>query len=152
LSRAVRAAVARAPKDTLIIVSADHSHVFTIAGYPTRGNDILGLVVENDANGLPAAAPVLANDDRPYTTLGYQNGPGASTQPVLRADLTGVDTTDKNFLQQAVVPLGSETHAAEDVAIYAMGPYAFLFNGTMEQNAIFHVMAKALNFDTSDLD
>ena len=29
-------------KDTLIITSADHSHVFTIGGYPTRGNPIFG--------------------------------------------------------------------------------------------------------------
>ena len=31
------------PDETLILVSADHSHVFTIAGYPHRGNPILGL-------------------------------------------------------------------------------------------------------------
>ncbi|XP_033763813.1 alkaline phosphatase-like isoform X2 [Pecten maximus] len=30
--------------DTLIMVTADHSHVFNIAGYPERGNDIFGVV------------------------------------------------------------------------------------------------------------
>ncbi len=29
-------------QDTLLVVTADHSHVFTIGGYGSRGNSILG--------------------------------------------------------------------------------------------------------------
>ena len=128
--------------ETLIIVSADHSHVFTIAGYPSRGNNILGLVREvpgKDGDGL---ANTPDANGLPYTTLGYQNGPGVRVGG--RPNLTSVDTTDLNFMQEAVVPLGAETHAGEDVAIYARGPKAYLVRGTMEQNWIFHVMREAL--------
>ncbi|RNF86183.1 alkaline phosphatase [Lysobacter psychrotolerans] len=136
LSDAVRVATSKSSaRDTLIIVTADHSHTFTIAGYPDRGNDILGKVVTDgqiarDRNG------------RPYTTLGYANGPGYRA-PGPRPDLSLVDTTNPNFLQEATVPLDSETHAAEDVAIYARGPGAHAFQGVVEQNVIFHVMAQS---------
>ena len=64
------------PDETLIIVSADHSHVFTIAGYPHRGRNILGL-----AAGVPAVdgdpvTPDLDTAGLPYATLSYANGPG----------------------------------------------------------------------------
>ena len=29
--------------DTLIVVTADHAHVFTIGGYTQRGNPVLGM-------------------------------------------------------------------------------------------------------------
>jgi alkaline phosphatase len=145
LSNAVRKAYEMTdPNETLIIVTADHSHVFTIAGYPHRGNDILGLAAEVPAVDGNAPTPTLGADGKPYTTLGYQNGPGAISGT--RPDLTSVDTTALNFLQQALVPLGSETHAGEDVAIFASGPKAHLVRGSMEQNWIYHVMKDAFGF------
>ncbi len=138
--------------DTLIIVSADHSHTFTIAGYPQRGNNILGKVIEPGASGY-----TKATDGAPYTTLSYANGLGFHTgvagddvyaTPVQIgrfADMTNVDTTDVNFHQEATVPLaGAETHAGEDVAVFARGPGAYLIQGVLEQNVIFHVMHKKM--------
>ena len=147
---AVQAAVnSTNPEDTLIIVTADHSHVFTMAGYPKRGNPILGKVVS-----VGKTEPSLASDGMPYTTLGYTNGKGfrdlgAETNAdegysgdavTGRVDLTSVDTTAAGFHQEALVPRGSETHAGEDVGIYAMGPGSHLVTGTNEQSIIFHVM------------
>ena len=62
-------------------------------------------------------------------------------------NLTSVDTAALNFLQEATVPLGAETHAGEDVAIFASGPKPHLVHGSMEQNWIFHVMHEAFDLD-----
>jgi alkaline phosphatase len=149
------------PRDTLIIVTADHGHVLTMSGYPRRGNPILGLVDESyeGAIGGSSHRPV-DNCGLPYTTLSYANGPGHSApcppgSPGStgagaaavggRRDLTGVDTTGADYLQESTVPLHSETHSGEDVAVYARGPRAHLVHGTMEQNVIFHVMLAALS-------
>jgi alkaline phosphatase len=143
LSRAVEKAVQIAGEDTLILVTADHSHTLFIAGYPVRGNPILGLVVTNGEDGRPEKTPTRDTLDRlPYTTLNYGTGPGAVAGP--RKDLSGVDTAAPDFRQQAAIPMSSEAHAGEDVAIYARGPHAYLVGGTMEQNAIYFVMARAL--------
>ena len=153
-AHAVRAARdATDPAETLILVTADHGHVFTIAGYPKRGNPILGKVV-----GVGEEEPVLAEDGLPYTTLGYTNGRGfrdlgMETDPDVsyaidimtgRQDLTAVDTTTPGFHQEALVPLTAETHAGEDIALHASGPGAWRVNGVVEQNVVFHVMNEAL--------
>ncbi len=124
-------------RDTLIIVTADHSHVLSMAGYPSRKNPILGLV--DGADGKP----VLATDQKPYTTLGYANGPGAAKEDEARENLSNVDTTAPDYRQQSLVPLRYETHGGEDVPIYAAGPWAHLFQGTVDQQYIFHVMNHA---------
>lgn len=159
LSNAVKAAQQKTdPRDTLIVVTADHSHVFTIAGYPTRGNPILGKVIANDEHGNAQHDHKLATDGKPYTTLSYANGQGAAVIPGSRGDgsakkapaagrqmdLTDVDTEKESYHQQALVPLKAETHSGEDVAIYAGGPGAYLFHGVQEQNVIYHVMKQAM--------
>lgn len=146
LSDAVRVAQElTSDEDTLILTTADHSHVFTIAGYPTRGNDILGKVISNDARGFPESTYSLDSNGLPYTTLGYANGPGY--RGGARPDLSEVDTEATDFLQEATVPLGAETHAAEDVALYATGPGSQWVHGNQEQTISFHVMARALRLD-----
>ena len=47
-------------------------------------------------------------------------------------------------LAQALIPLTSETHSGEDVAVFSTGPWSHLFRGVIEQNVIFHVMMKAV--------
>lgn len=161
-------------RETLIIVSADHSHVFNISGYPLRplqelpypikshspgyentlanGHGILDLVWDLDQS----TGHVSETGDRngvPYTVLGYHNGPGyrGSARVDPRVDpflgLAGVAPTGPAhpaYFQEAAVPLGSETHSGEDVAIYAIGPGADLVRGTVKNTHIFHVMKRAL--------
>ncbi|MEQ5787800.1 alkaline phosphatase [Erythrobacter sp. NFXS35] len=144
-ARAVQWAVDQTdPDETLILVTADHSHVFTIAGYPQRGNDILGLVVPpagRGEDGGDGRTPVLAADGLPYTTLGYANGPGA-----LRGERT-LPETGIAAQQQATVPTGGETHAGEDVALFATGPGADRARGVIEQNEIYSIIRKALGWE-----
>ncbi len=121
-------------EDTLIIVTADHSHTMTINGYPRRGNPILGKVIGPDGK------MILGVDGLPYTTLTYADGPGYVKD---RPDLSEVDTEAPNYLQQAAFPLESETHGGEDVAVYAKGPGEDLMRGVIEQNEIFHIMLEA---------
>ncbi|WP_375205877.1 alkaline phosphatase [Hyphococcus sp.] len=132
------------PQDTLIIVTADHGHTLTFAGYPAKGNNILGLVKY-------AGEMTMAEDGKPYPTLGYANGPGSvyhegvdhAERPIGdEATVSGVD-----YQQPSLVPTGSETHGGQDVTIYASGPDAWLFSGVVEQNYIFHVMMDALRLD-----
>ncbi|KAJ7324668.1 hypothetical protein JRQ81_017688, partial [Phrynocephalus forsythii] len=117
--------------ETLTVVTADHSHVFTFGGSTPRGNSIFGL------------APKRAMDKQSYTSILYGNGPGYSLKNGSRPDASSVAFEDKDYQQQSAVPLSSETHGGEDVAIMAQGPMAHLFHGIQEQNYIAHVMAYA---------
>ncbi|MGB4990364.1 MAG: alkaline phosphatase [Pyrinomonadaceae bacterium] len=143
LSDAVRAAASRVNlKDTLIVVTADHSHTMFIQGYPGRGNNILGLTREIGGDGEFEAAYKLDRDRKPYTTLGYANGMGARGGE--RPTLTEEMVLNPDYTQEANIRLWSETHGGEDVAIFATGVNAHLFRGSMEENWTFYIMADAL--------
>nr|XP_025134250.1 intestinal-type alkaline phosphatase-like isoform X1 [Bubalus bubalis] len=117
--------------DTLTLVTADHSHVFTFGGYPLRGTSIFGL-----ADGK-------AKDGKSYTTLLYGNGPGHRLVMGSRPDVNEKESMDPEYRQQSAVPLWGETHAGEDVAVFARGPWAHLVHGVQEQTFVAHVMAFA---------
>ncbi|KAF1714456.1 alkaline phosphatase [Pseudoxanthomonas yeongjuensis] len=164
LSDAVRAArAATSADDTLIIVTADHSHVLNFVGYPVRGNPILGKV--RGMGGEDDVPGDLARDGagQVFTTLTYANGPGntgaSNQQPAGpksyphapssyepregRPDLSNVDTADPDYLQESLVPLKSESHGGEDVGIWASGPGSAAVRGTVEENTIYHFIVQA---------
>ncbi|CAO1396413.1 unnamed protein product [Diamesa tonsa] len=123
--------------DTLIVVTSDHSHPFTYSGYPDRGSDILGVAEKS------------LEDNKPYATLSYANGPGHSitfdpkATDNSRLDITDYDFKNPNLRHPSLVPFDSETHAGEDVGIYASGPWSHIFEGSYEQNNIPVLMAYA---------
>ena len=137
--------------DTLIIVTADHEHAIAFNGYCGRGTPITGLCHDIDNAGVKHSDElVTADDGKPYSVVGYLNGPGAVLKEQAdgsysgeRAALTQEEATDPDFLQQALIPKSSESHSGEDVIAYAKGPWAHLLGGTIEQNVIFHVMHAA---------
>ena len=146
-------------EDTLILVTSDHGHTLAFAGYPERNNPILGLVrAVNEETG--ESEVVMAQDGKPYTTLGFLNGPGSvyyaeedenaptpesAGNAVQRPNPANDRVQNQDYLQQALVPLDSETHGGTDVAAYAIGPRSFLVRGVIEQNYLFQVMNYALN-------
>ena len=166
LDQAIEAAKAYMEKkdpglaNTLIVVTADHDHAIAFNGYTRIGNPILGKAVDYQTGQL-----AKASDGKPYTTLVFGNGgrPNASASSQVnaedgnkpwvaparaaeRTDLTHVDTTQDNFLQEIGINLGtpgSETHGGGDVMLYAGGAGAKIFKGTMDNTRVFFKVKEA---------
>ena len=64
--------------------------------------------------------------------------------------LTEEQVLDPNYRQQAGFPMGSETHSGDDVPLYANGPRAHVFGGSLDQNTIFHLIAHALDWSVEN--
>ena len=71
-------------EDTLVVVTADHSHVFTLGGYSIRGTNILGV---NLNKWLNTSEYFMTT----YTNLLYANGPGALKE-IRKKNLTSEET------------------------------------------------------------
>lgn len=154
--------------ETLILVTADHSHVFNIVGYPLRPvSDLRYAIANPDAGWLAmtnggildiaydvdpttqTVVPLTDSNGVPYTTLIYANGPGYRGGPRVNPYL---DTTpgfggvipsgpaDPAYLQEAAVPLASETHSGEEVALYAIGRGASRVTGTVSHARIGRIL------------
>jgi hypothetical protein len=103
----------------------------------------------------------------PNSALVFVNGPSAlrhtnKTRTIQRQNLSTVDTgtphcfsgqiismrvhftEDPYFQQPAFIPLIEETHGGEDVGIWADGPGAHLFTGTVENTYIAYAVACVL--------
>ncbi|MEM7167362.1 MAG: alkaline phosphatase [Planctomycetota bacterium] len=170
--RAIGATVDRVDlESTLVLATADHSHVFSIAGYPLRPLSELPYKPKSMAPGYeqspnllldvvygidPDTGAVQAAPDAngvPYTTLQYANGPGARLRrrvdphedsfPGYLGQAEAIPT-DPSYRQEGTVPLASETHGAEDVVIYGIGAGSELVHGTVKNTYVYTVMREAL--------
>jgi len=141
LDRAVESAVELTDDDdTLIIVTADHAHTFSIGGYPDRFADITREVYEDEDT------PTLADDDAPFTILEYGNGGGFYGNYIEDGKIVRKGVPEKSldftYQQSSGIPM-FETHGGDDVGIWASGPMSHFFHGTHEQSYIGHVMSYA---------
>ncbi|HTE05771.1 MAG TPA: alkaline phosphatase, partial [Planctomycetota bacterium] len=130
---------------------------YTVASAPADWADapfsgLLNVVYDvNTTTGV-----VSATGDKngvPYTVLGYGNGPGYRGAPRVNPlldtfpGLNGVvpaGPADPAYLQEASVPLAAETHAGEEVAIYAIGRNSSALRGTVKNTFTFKLMRRAL--------
>ncbi|XP_053608237.1 alkaline phosphatase-like isoform X2 [Plodia interpunctella] len=143
MEEAVKVAAAMTDeKDTLLIVTSDHTHTLNINGYPPRGSNIFGIAQASPLDGVN------------YTTLAYSTGGPDSFQyfaqtdennrtRVLRRDPGLEDTDSIDYKQIASITLSENSHGGGDVAIYARGPHSHLFHNVHEQHYVYHAIQYA---------
>jgi len=137
-------------ENTLVIVTADHSHTMKMGGYPGRKADI-GGVVKGD-NGWV----MKGLDGHAVPILQYTNGPGFKHLKIkkdrVKDNWEGIERSNSlqegepagfAYRQTSGVPLNKETHGGDDVGIWASGPLSHLFHTTHQQSYIGHVMSLA---------
>ncbi|KAF7703143.1 hypothetical protein HF521_022150 [Silurus meridionalis] len=111
-----RAAELTSELDTLTVVTADHSHVFTFGGNSPRGNPVMGLSSKS------------GTDKKPFTTTLYGNGPGYianKTRPDLNYTITNVAIFAKGPMSHLFHSVQEQSYIAHAMAFAAcIEPYS----------------------------
>ena len=122
--RTIKAVVDRVNlEETLVIVTADHSHSFSISGYPTLNNPILGT---NHIN---------------QSTLTYGSGP--NSQDPNSKHPNNINEHQPEYKYPSALNGSQGSHGGEDVLIFADGPMAHMFRGVRMQTYIGAIMQYA---------
>ncbi|VDO06351.1 unnamed protein product [Rodentolepis nana] len=125
-------------KETLVIVTADHSHSFHLVGEPSRRTSLLAL----DESYSPRTL-----DNKGMIPLLYSSGSAGKVNE-LRGDLNGKEIlaklSDKENKLPAFIPLNSSTHGGEDVGVYATGAFSQFFHSTVDNTFIAQLMKYAM--------
>ncbi len=131
LGEAVEVALSKVDlSNTLILVTADHSHTLGIVGYPKNSESILGQ--GHDPESYPAK----------YSFLNYLSGPGAR----YAGNKQSIPSNDKHYHQNSLINSASAKHGGEDVALFAIGAGSENFHGAIKQRQIFQLIKDAAKF------
>ncbi|MFT3801424.1 MAG: alkaline phosphatase [Burkholderiaceae bacterium] len=129
--------------NTLVVVTADHDHTLQMNGYAQRVGKtesgkpgILGKV-KHYVTGTDSTD----TDGNPYTILGFGNGPN---RLATRGPIDSSTVESKDYLQEAVVPLSTETHGGADVFLGAQGLGADRFAGSLDNTEVFGLIKQAI--------
>ncbi|KAK9884295.1 hypothetical protein WA026_005247 [Henosepilachna vigintioctopunctata] len=138
LSDAVDAALSLvSTKDTLIIVTSDHSHGLAFVGHSNRNQSILGSISTS------------LGSQTPHTNLLYIFGGDKNFQydakngSVVRRDPTQDKTDAFEYSQQAGFHDDEGKHSGEDVLVYATGPMSHLVHSVREQTFVANLVSYA---------
>ncbi|KAL5963706.1 Alkaline phosphatase [Taenia solium] len=121
-------------EETLVIVTADHSHAFELVGQPGRFQSAIGLDQYYSNN---------TNDHMPLQGLNYMNGPNGLVNES-RKNPGVLDIYSWTYRQQTLVPLSFASHGGDDVGVYAIGPMSPIFHVTVDNTMIAQAMKFAL--------
>lgn len=128
--------------DTLMVLTADHSHQFVLGSYSDIGTSLFDFLKEEDWKKNEYSRSMYPT--LPWLPVTYVTGPGGNWTDLLkeRNDTHQLDYSLPSFIQTKTAH-----HAGEDVAIFARGPQGHLASGVHEQTDMFHMMKAAFDFE-----